>query len=182
MEERNGGQLILNTPFERLVADVKRINKEHEKRVMREFEKNKEVEIVHQTFKKIFLSVMSVFFFLRKEVGMNKREITIDEFEIAREYLQKTAQKQVDKLRVINWLIDCLGIKTSWRYYLDNGHFSLHRTPFGEWYEFHPLNNFFDFDPFGVYEKKYSVPPNMQELIIQIYAKQMQSVSSDCVI
>ncbi len=177
-ESNIDGRLIKSTRFEGILANIKAEQDKHNQEMLKEFEKNKTNELVQNEFRKIFRSIMSIYFYLRKVHNMDRRDLSIEEYEATRDHLKEMGVREVNKLR--NRLFGSLGIKTGWHYYLEYGYFKIGRTPFGWWYRSHPLFSHEGFDPFersdqfssGTGNYSYCIPPNMKVLMEELFKKQ----------
>ena len=146
---------------------VQKIEQEKEKRVRYHERQNK--------LRVIFKSIVSVFFFLTKKMGMPRTlALSLEDFETAEEKLKELAKEKV-KGRHHKFLRK-IGFKTAWQYYHEFGFFHYRSTPFGYWYNRATgldWNDWNIFDPeyIAARGRGYAVPPNARQLMEKIYQK-----------
>lgn len=116
-------ELVLPTPFDEIMQHVQEEKRIHD---------NKERRIREEKLRRdnLVRSIASVYFFLKKEIGLPKRSLTVEEYIIIKNDLTKRAQIAVNS-RWCKFMRFC-GLKTPWHYFLEFGYFSK-RTPFGYW-------------------------------------------------
>src|SRR3989338_4793682 len=82
----NHGSLILNTPFERMVRSI---HSERQTKIATE-QKKREEELLKL---KLVARILDVYHFLRIEIGMSHREVSVEEFLSAEEMLKRINNK-----------------------------------------------------------------------------------------
>jgi len=130
-------------------------------RIDREKVKNMNSDLNKDRMAKIVAEIMSVYFFMRRVLGMPYREISIEEFEIK---------------KFFGWLRAPIK-HAAWKYYSSHGHFGAVRTPFGNWFGMQPLGQgLLDKDtPHSAYlystnsSYKNTIPPNIKRLAEDIF-------------
>lgn len=80
----------------------------------------------------IIKEIMSVYYFLRKRVGMPYRGLTAEEFRVAKNKLDDMARNELK--RKIFIFLPFLNKSRAYKYYLKNRYFHVKRTPFGSWW------------------------------------------------
>lgn len=155
--------LVSGSKFEELLV---KIHREKEELLALELNQNRRRDLLK--------SICSVYFFLVKVAGMARRNMTLEEFEIAEEQLKKLAQEKLKKPR--HKILGAIGFKTAWSYYAKFGFFHIKRTPFGRWWKYHTWykSSWNSFDPEGHMEKNkncYSTPPNARDLFNELFKK-----------
>ncbi len=175
-------QLIKSTCFEQLLQNIRQEELRRMESERLKQEKDKNHELINRSFRVIYLSVMSSYFYLRRVHNMPERPLTLQEFEAVTEHLKKIGGQTVKKFR--HRLVHAFRIDTAWHYYLKHGHFPEKKTPFGRWYDNHPLIGFNHFDPFADRKSyrddyNYSIPPNIDALIREIKDKQLGQCESE---
>lgn len=116
-------ELVLPTPLDEIMQHMQEEKRIHD---------NKERRIREEKLRRdnLVRSIASVYFFLKKEIGLPKRSLTVEEYIVIKNALTKRAQ-----IAVNNWWCKFMrfcGLKTPWHYFLEFGYFSKH-TPFGYW-------------------------------------------------
>lgn len=122
----------------------------------------------------ILKSIMSVYFFLTKKMGMPRTDLSLEDFETAEEKLAELAKEKIKGRWHKFWAK--LGIKTAWQYYHEFGFFHYRNTPFGLWYDSATGLDWHNWDTFSpeliaAYSRGYAVPPNSLALMDKIYQK-----------
>lgn len=171
------GSLIKNSRFETLLQNIETVKKEESKKTEHHLQLIEEKEKVFGRCRKIFLSIMFVYFYLRFEHEMPRVDLSIEDFDATREHLSDLARRKHKgiKARIVHALFG-----TIWGYYIEFGHFPVTHI---RWFNFHPICDYEtqSFDPFmdlnyktkyDVTDKSFCVPPNMSDLIKKIYERE----------
>jgi len=143
-------------------------------RIDREKVKNMNSDLNKDRMAKIVAEIMSVYFFMRRVLGMPYREISIEEFDAVKQKLNEMARDEIKKF--FGWLRAPIK-HAAWKYYSSHGHFGAVRTPFGNWFGMQPLGQgLLDKDtPHSAYlystnsSYKNTIPPNIKRLAEDIF-------------
>ena len=161
--------VTLKTPYEELVAKIN--------------EENKSPEVTEKNLKRdIFREIMSVYFWMRTELNMKHRPIRVDEFEVIKEVIYKTARQLPNYSHPISECKDTCNYQE--HFVIRRGYFSV-----GCSYDYmlnvrffqkaQPILNYGYFDLESqtvagyIKDDRYSIffPPNIFELMNEIYEK-----------
>ena len=166
-EKLDENALVSGSKFENFLAQI-----------ISEQETNLNSELNLKRRRDLLKSICSVYLFLRKTIMPWNRELSVEEFEVAKNKLDEMAKEALKKRR--HKVLGSIGFKTAWSYYAKFGYFPIKRTPFGNWYTKHgwfkrrsPFWN--NFNPYSYIDEylssSWSLPPNARALLDELFQK-----------
>lgn len=157
--------ILSQSNFEKLLDKLN-----EERKIAEELKKKNELEDINSFLNRdrrrnLVKSIISVFYFLRCQLHMPYREISLEEFETVELELRKIANEAGFVERYLK----------GWNFYLKNGYFRRKRTPFGKWDCAHRdwQDNFDFFNPNDLisYPDCSAIPPNIRGLLDELFEK-----------
>lgn len=171
--------------YESLMERISEENREIMKKKEQEEEENYSSGLNTERRRDIVRAIVSVYFFMRKGLGMAYRPITKEEFYFGAEALREMAQKQVRQRSFWQKTLLFIGFgEYHWEHYLEHGYFSKDSAPFDGWDLEHPwrhcdaekghtLGYWDNFSPdvlgAAPVQYNYALPENINELIKEVF-------------